>query len=235
MLLDVKGLSAAYGLVPALHRVDFHAMPGEVVGILGHNGMGKTTLMRSIMGYVKVTGGEISFDGQSILGTAVNARARMGIGLVPQGRQIFPNLSVKENLEVAIPGGKAEVARTVDEMLDLFPRLKRLLDRRGGALSGGEQQLLALARCLARHPRLMLLDEPTEGIQPSIIDEISDTLAALTKKIDITIVLVEQNLDFITGLSDRVYAISNGVLDREIPKAELTDAGAVSAFMGFTA
>lgn len=235
MLLDVKGLSAAYGLVPALHRVDFHANAGEVVGILGHNGMGKTTLMRSIMGYVKVTGGEINFDGTSILGTAVNARARMGIGLVPQGRQIFPNLSVKENLEVAIPGGKAEVARTVDEMLELFPRLKRLLDRRGGALSGGEQQLLALARCLARHPRLMLLDEPTEGIQPSIIDEISDTLAALTKKIDITIVLVEQNLDFITGLSDRVYAISNGVLDREIPKAELTDAGAVSAFMGFTA
>ena len=102
-------------------------------------------------------------------------------------------------------------------------------------MPGGEQQLLALARCLARHPRLMLLDEPTEGIQPSIIDEISETLASLTKKIDITIVLVEQNLDFITGLSDRVYAISNGVLDREIPKAELTDAGAVSAFMGFTA
>ncbi|MBU2959989.1 ABC transporter ATP-binding protein [Citreicella sp. C3M06] len=234
MLLDVKGLSAAYGLVPALHRVDFHANAGEVVGILGHNGMGKTTLMRSIMGYVKVTGGEINFDGTSILGSAVNARAKMGIGLVPQGRQIFPNLSVKENLEVAIPGGKAEVARIVDEMLELFPRLQRLLDRRGGALSGGEQQLLALARCLARHPRLMLLDEPTEGIQPSIIDEISDTLAALTKKIDITIVLVEQNLDFITGLSDRVYAISNGVLDREIPKAELTDASAVSAFMGFT-
>ncbi|MGR3481195.1 ABC transporter ATP-binding protein [Salipiger marinus] len=235
MLLDVKGLSAAYGLVPALHRVDFHAQPGEVVGILGHNGMGKTTLMRSIMGYVKVTGGDIRFDGTSILGMAVNARARLGIGLVPQGRQIFPNLTVLENLEVAIPGGRAEVARTVDEMLDLFPRLKRLLDRRGGALSGGEQQLLALARCLARHPRLMLLDEPTEGIQPSIIDEISETLAALTRRIDITIVLVEQNLDFITGLSNRVYAISNGVLDREIPKSELSDAGAVSAFMGFTA
>ncbi|MEB3419184.1 ABC transporter ATP-binding protein [Salipiger marinus] len=235
MLLDVKGLSAAYGLVPALHRVDFHAQPGEVVGILGHNGMGKTTLMRSIMGYVKVTGGDIRFDGTSVLGMAVNARARLGIGLVPQGRQIFPNLTVLENLEVAIPGGRAEVARTVDEMLDLFPRLKRLLDRRGGALSGGEQQLLALARCLARHPRLMLLDEPTEGIQPSIIDEISETLAALTRRIDITIVLVEQNLDFITGLSNRVYAISNGVLDREIPKSELSDAGAVSAFMGFTA
>jgi len=235
MLLDVKDLSAAYGLVPALHRVNFHANAGEIVGILGHNGMGKTTLMRSIMGYVKVTGGEINFDGRSIRGTAVNARAKMGIGLVPQGRQIFPNLTVEENLHVAVSGGKAEMARVTDEMLELFPRLKRLLDRRGGALSGGEQQLLALARCLARHPRLMLLDEPTEGIQPSIIDEILDTLSALTKKIDITIVLVEQNLDFITGLSDRVYAISNGVLEREIPKSELTDASAVSAFMGFTA
>jgi len=234
-LLEVKGLSAAYGLVPALHRVDFHANRGEVVGILGHNGMGKTTLMRSIMGYVKVTGGDILFEDKSILGTAVNARAKQGIGLVPQGRQIFPNLSVEENLHVAIPGNKAEVARTADEMLELFPRLKRLLDRRGGALSGGEQQLLALARCLARHPKLMLLDEPTEGIQPSIIDEISETLAGLTRQIDITIVLVEQNLDFITGLSNRVYAISNGVLEKEIPREELTDAGAVSAFMGFTA
>ena len=111
-LLEVKGLSAAYGLVPALHRVDFHANRGEVVGILGHNGMGKTTLMRSIMGYVKVTGGDILFEDKSILGTAVNARAKQGIGLVPQGRQIFPNLSVEENLHVAIPGNKAEVART---------------------------------------------------------------------------------------------------------------------------
>lgn len=234
-LLEVSGLSAAYGLVPALHRVDFHADRGEVVGILGHNGMGKTTLMRAIMGYVKVTGGDIRFEGQSILGQPVNGRARMGIGLVPQGRQIFPNLNVEENLQVGIPGNAAVVKRTVEEMLDLFPRLKRLLDRRGGALSGGEQQLLALARCLCRRPKLMLLDEPTEGIQPSIIDEISETLAALTRKVDITIVLVEQNLEFIAGLSQRVYAISNGVLEKEIPREELTDSWSVSAFMGFTA
>jgi len=234
-LLEVSGLSAAYGLVPALHRVDFHADRGEVVGILGHNGMGKTTLMRAIMGYVKVTGGEIRFEDTSVLGQSVNARARAGIGLVPQGRQIFPNLSVEENLQVGIPGKAAVVAQTVEEMLELFPRLKRLLDRRGGALSGGEQQLLALARCLCRRPKLMLLDEPTEGIQPSIIDEISETLAALTQKVDITIVLVEQNLEFIAGLSKRVYAISNGVLEKEIPREELTDSRSVSAFMGFTA
>ncbi|MEI4472079.1 ABC transporter ATP-binding protein [Frigidibacter sp. MR17.24] len=235
MLLDVTGLTAAYGLVPALHRVDFHVQPGEVVGILGHNGMGKTTLMRSIMGFVKVTGGDIRFEGQSILGMSVNARARIGIGLVPQGRQIFPNLSVEENLKVGIPGNAKVMAETSEEMLELFPRLKRLLDRRGGALSGGEQQLLALARCLCRRPKLMLLDEPTEGIQPSIIDEIAETLNALTRTRDITIVLVEQNLDFIASLSQRVYAISNGVLDRQIPREQLTDSRAVSEFMGFVA
>lgn len=213
-LRDVSNLKAAYGVVPALHQVDFNVQPGEVVGILGHNGMGKTTLLRALMGFVKVTGGEMLFDGQSLRGLSVNARARAGLGLVPQGRMIFPTLTVRENHESGIAGGKEPMEPILDEMLALFPRLTRLLDRTGGALSGGEQQLLALGRCLCRRPKLMLLDEPTEGIQPSNIDEISDTLKQLTKASDITIVLVEQNLDFITGLSDRVYAISGGVLDR---------------------
>ncbi|WP_118132931.1 ABC transporter ATP-binding protein [Oceanicella sp. SM1341] len=234
-LLEVRSLKASYGVVPALHRVDFRAEAGEVVGILGHNGMGKTTLLRAIMGYVRVTGGEISFDGADIRPLSVNARARAGLGLVPQGREIFPNLSVEDNLMVGIAAQRAEAGPVLAEILELFPRLKRLMDRRGGALSGGEQQLLALARCLCRRPKLMLLDEPTEGIQPSIIDEISDTLKVLTARQDITIVLVEQNLDFITGLSDRVYAIANGVLDSEIPRDRLTDPQAVSEFMGFAA
>ena len=234
-LLEVKSLKAAYGVVPALHQVDFNVQPGEVVGILGHNGMGKTTLLRAIMGFVKVTDGDMIFDGESLLGSSVNARARMGLGLVPQGRMIFPTLTVRENLESGIATSKEPMGPVIDEMLELFPRLTRLLDRAGGALSGGEQQLLALARCLCRRPKLMLLDEPTEGIQPSIIDEISDTLKQLTQTSDITIVLVEQNLDFITGLSDRVYAISNGVLDRQIPKEQLKDSRAVSEFMGFAA
>ena len=234
-LLEVKGLKAAYGVVPALHQVDFNVQQGEVVGILGHNGMGKTTLLRAIMGFVKVTGGEILFEGESLKGLAVNARARKGLGLVPQGRMIFPTLTVLENLESGIATSREPIGPIVEEILELFPRLTRLLDRAGGALSGGEQQLLALARCLCRRPKLMLLDEPTEGIQPSIIDEISDTLKKLTAQQDITIVLVEQNLDFITGLSDRVYAISNGVLDRQIPREQLTDSKAVSEFMGFAA
>ncbi|ANT62277.1 MULTISPECIES: ABC transporter ATP-binding protein [Roseobacteraceae] len=233
-LLEVRNLKAAYGAVPALHQVDMTVAPGEVVGVLGHNGMGKTTLLRALMGFVKVTSGDIVFDGQKLNALPVNARARMGLGLVPQGRMIFPTLSVRENLESGIAGQK-DADTVIEEILTIFPRLTRLLDRSGGALSGGEQQLLALARCLCRKPRLMLLDEPTEGIQPSIIDEISETLQALTRNTDITIVLVEQNLDFITGLSDRVYTISNGVLDRQIPKDQLTDSRAVSEFMGFAA
>ncbi|SDE27821.1 amino acid/amide ABC transporter ATP-binding protein 2, HAAT family (TC 3.A.1.4.-) [Salipiger thiooxidans] len=234
-LRDVSNLKAAYGMVPALHQVDFNVQPGEVVGILGHDGMGKTTLLRAITGFVKVTGGEMLFDGQSLRGLLVNARARAGLGLVPQGRMIFPTLAVRENLESGIAGGKEPMEPIVEEMLALFQRLTRLLDRAGGALSGGEQQLLALTRCLCRRPKLMLLDEPTEGIQPSNIDEISDTLKQLTKTSDITIVQVEQDLDFITGLSDRVYAISGGVLDRQIPKEQLTESRAVSEFTGVAA
>jgi urea ABC transporter ATP-binding protein UrtE len=234
-LLEVKGLKAAYGVVPALHGVDFHAEAGEVVGILGHNGMGKTTLLRAVMGFVKVTGGEILFDGRSMLGLPIHKRAKAGLGLVPQGREIFPNLSVLQNIMVGVAIDGEEVEPRVKEVLELFPRLERLLDRRGGALSGGEQQLLALARCLARRPKLMLLDEPTEGIQPSIIDEIEETLSLLAGRGEITIVLVEQNLDFITGLSKRVYAIANGVLDHEIPPESLADKKAVSEYMGFAA
>jgi len=234
-LLEVKGLKAAYGVVPALHGCDFHAEAGEVVGILGHNGMGKTTLLRAIMGFVKVTDGEITFDGRSMLGLPIHKRAKAGLGLVPQGREIFPNLTVAQNIMVGVAIDGAEVEPRVKEVLALFPRLERLLDRRGGALSGGEQQLLALARCLARRPKLMLLDEPTEGIQPSIIDEIEETLSLLAGRGEITIVLVEQNLDFITGLSRRVYAIANGVLDHEIPRESLADKKAVSEYMGFAA
>ena len=235
MLLEVKGLKAAYGIVPALHKVDFHAEPGEVVGILGHNGMGKTTLLRAIMGFVKVAGGDILFEGRSITGLPIHKRARLGLGLVPQGREIFPNLTVEENLISGIALDPGDPTARMREVLALFPRLERLLDRRGGALSGGEQQLLALARCLARRPKLMLLDEPTEGIQPSIIDEIAETLQALAARGDLTIVLVEQNLDFITGLARRVYAISSGVLEAEIPSEQLHDKRAVSEYMGFAA
>jgi branched-chain amino acid transport system ATP-binding protein len=231
-LLEINDLKAAYGHVPILHKIDMHVEQGEFVGVLGHNGMGKTTLMRAIMGFVTATGGSIKYQDKEIRRLPTYRRARMGMSLVPQGREIFPNLTVMENLTVGVLGKKGSLDR-IDEMLEFFPRLSPLLDRRGGALSGGEQQILALARCLCNRPSLILLDEPTEGVQPSIIHEISEILKELQVKQNLTIVLVEQNLDFILGLASRVYTISRGVLDTEIPLENIKDSAMVAEYLGF--
>jgi urea transport system ATP-binding protein len=220
--------------VPILAGISISVEAGEFVGILGHNGMGKTTLLRTLMGYLPATEGSIKFDGQDVTRLATHQRARRGLGLVPQGREIFPTLTVRDNLRMGFALSKGDEAAAIDAVLADFPRLERLLDRPGGALSGGEQQLLALARCLCADPRLVLLDEPTEGIQPSIIDEIIDTLLALKhKRPGFTIVLVEQNLDFIAALSERVMVIQKGAITREIAAADLSDIEIVGEFVGF--
>jgi ABC-type branched-subunit amino acid transport system ATPase component len=163
---------------------------------------------------------------------APNQRAKVGMAYVPQGREIFPNLSVTDNLRMGwVKRGRAS-AHDLDTLLDNFPRLKPLLDRMGGSLSGGEQQLLALARALAGDPQLLLLDEPTEGIQPSIIEEIAETLTALRKQRSLTIVLVEQNLDFIASVSERVLVIKRGQITGEIPREHLNDLDIVSEYTG---
>ncbi len=231
-LLEIQDLKAAYGHVPILHKIDMHVEQGEFVGVLGHNGMGKTTLMRAIMGFVTTTGGSIRYQDREIRRLPTYRRARMGMSLVPQGREIFPNLTALENLTVGVLGKKGSLGR-IDEMLEFFPRLRPLLDRRGGDLSGGEQQILAIARCLCNHPTFILLDEPTEGVQPSIIQEISEVLQELRVKQNLTIVLVEQNLDFIVGLASRIYTISRGVLDTEIPLEDIKDAAMVAEYLGF--
>ena len=231
-LLEIHDLQAAYGPVPILHKIDMHVEKGEFIGVLGHNGMGKTTLLRALMGFVTTTGGSIKYRDQEIRRLATYRRARMGMSLVPQGREIFPNLTVQENLTVGALGKNVSLDR-IDETLEFFPRLRTLLDRRGGALSGGEQQILAIARCLCNHPTLILLDEPTEGVQPTIIDEISEVLQELQAKQNLTIVIVEQNLDFIVGLAARIYTISRGVLDTEIPIEEIQDSAMVAEYLGF--
>ena len=231
-LLEIHELQAAYGPVPILHKIDMHVEKGEFIGVLGHNGMGQTTLLRALMGFVTTTGGSINYQDQEIRRLATYRRARMGMSLVPQGREIFPNLTVQENLAVGSLGKSVSLDR-IDETLEFFPRLRSLLDRRGGALSGGEQQILAIARCLCNQPTLVLLDVPTEGVQPAIIDEISEVLQELQVKQNLTIVLVEQNLDFIVGLASRIYTISRGVLDTEIPIEEIQDATMVAEYLGF--
>jgi len=234
--LDVAGLAGGYGKVPVVRGIDLGVAAGEVVGILGHNGMGKSTLLKLIMGFLPATGGRVRFRGADVTRDPPHRRAAVGLGYVPQGRGIFPQLSVRDNLRFAWSdhaGG--EESAVLDRVLADFPRLKPLLDREGGALSGGEQQLLALARCLMGGPDLILLDEPTEGIQPSIIDEIAETLGRLRQAQGLSILLVEQNFDFIADLSDRVLVLERGRITGSLTRDELHDRARIDEFLGFGA
>ena len=230
-MLAVSRLHSGYGRIPILVGVTLSVSDGEIVGILGHNGMGKTTLLRTLMGYLPATDGSVHFDGEDITRLSPTARARRGIGYVPQGREIFSTLTVAENLRMGclrLPDSR----QTIDAILADFPRLTRLLDRAGGALSGGEQQLLALARCLCAEPRLILLDEPTEGIQPSIIEEMIETLLTVRRRRPVTMVLVEQNLNFIASLADRILILQKGEVTREIPPEIARDRAMMDEFVG---
>ena len=231
-MLAVAGLKAAYGRIPILHGIDLNVAEGEFVGILGHNGMGKTTLLKTLIGLLRPTGGSIELQGQNITRMPAYKRNLNGMGYVPQGRDIFPNLSVLDNLRIAFAMHKVEEEKMLEEVLEVFPRLKPLLERSGRVLSGGEQQILALARCLCGSPSLLLLDEPTEGIQPSIIEEIIEILQGLRTSRNLTVILVEQNLDFIASLSQRVHIIQRGQLVNEVSPDQLSDPELVREFVG---
>ena len=233
MTLDVQGLRTGYGRIPILNGVGFTVDEGEFIGILGHNGMGKTTLLRALMGFLPATSGRVQFAGQDVTALEPYRRARLGLAYVPQGRDIFPGLSVYDNLRMGCTKAPSRSeSETIAAVLEEFPRLKTLLDRSGGALSGGEQQLLAIARCLCGRPRLVLLDEPTEGIQPSIIDEIVETLQRLKDNSGLTMILVEQNLDFIAALSQRILVIQKGRITQEVKPDDLHQASLVGEFIG---
>jgi branched-chain amino acid transport system ATP-binding protein len=231
-LLAVDDLHSGYGRIPILGGVSLQVNEGAFVGILGHNGMGKSTLLRTLTGNLPATAGSITFDGRDITRLSPTARARAGIGYVPQGREIFPALSVHENLRMGCLLSRDREEAVIADILTLFPRLKAYLDRPGGALSGGEQQLLALARCLCGAPRIILLDEPTEGIQPSIIEEIIETLQAIGRQRGLTVLLVEQNLNFIASLSQRVLILQKGRITREVPPDVARDRAMIDEFVG---
>ncbi len=232
-ILEVKGLRSGYGRVPVLHGIDMEVEDGEIVGILGHNGMGKTTLLKSLMGIVPTTAGTMLYDGMDLTEAPAHERSKLGMGYVPQGRGIFPALSVYDNIRMGIAAHGDDEEDAVRRTLVEFPRLEKLLEREGGALSGGEQQLLAIARCLISEPQLILLDEPTEGIQPSIVDEIGDFLKNLNRRRGVAIVLVEQNLDFITRLSSRILLMQKGVVTGQMTGAEAADPALIDEFTGF--
>ncbi len=208
-MLEVNGLNQFYGGSHILRNVGFEAKLGEVTVVLGRNGVGKTTLLKSLMGVVPVKTGAIALDGKNITKATSYDRVRAGIGYVPQGREIFGRLSVEDNLRMGLatrPGGTPIPA----ELFDLFPVLRQMLGRRGGDLSGGQQQQLAIARALAAGPRLLMLDEPTEGIQPSIIKDIGRVIRMLADRRTMAIVLVEQYYDFAAELADQYLVMERG-------------------------
>jgi urea transport system ATP-binding protein len=209
-MLTIEGLDVAYGGSQVLWGVDLRVGAGEVVCLMGRNGVGKTTLLKSIMGLLPVRRGRMAFGGADITRWSADRRARAGIGYVPQGREIFPHLTVEENLRVAQLGcGRTD---RMDDVLELFPALRPLLARKGGVLSGGEQQMLAIGRALLTRPTLLILDEPTEGIQPSIILEIEESIRRIKTQLGLAVLLVEQYLDFAERLADAYVIMAKGAV-----------------------
>jgi branched-chain amino acid transport system ATP-binding protein len=232
-VLEVRDLRAGYGETQVIHGLDLHVTQGRVFGILGRNGAGKTTTLKSIMALLPATSGSITLDGEEITGRTPFEIARKGIAFVPETRDIFPSLTVRENLELAArlkPSG--ERRWTLERVLEFFPRLGERLQNGGNQLSGGEQQMLAIGRALLMNPRVLLLDEPTEGLAPIIIGQIHDKLLEL-KGEGLTMVLVEQNFGFATSLADDICIIGRGeVVWKGDPAGLRMDRGLQSQWLG---
>ena len=228
-MLSVRGLNQSYGQSHTLWDIDLEVPRGAVMSLIGRNGVGKTTLLGCLMGLLKTDSGSITFDGREFTGTRAEQRAPLGIGFVPQGRMIFPLLTVEENLRIGLPARatrapKAETHAAVPELVyELFPVLKSMRKRRGGDLSGGQQQQLAIGRALVLSPSLLILDEPTEGIQPSIVKEIGDVIQRLKRDLAMTVLVVEQKLPFVRRVCDRFCIMDKGRVVGTGTMPELTD------------
>ena len=209
-MLNIKNLNQFYGESHTLWDVDLDVLPGTCTCLMGRNGVGKTTLLKSIMGLLPVTSGSISFEGNELAGKPAELRARKGIGYVPQGREIFTQLSVEENLRVALLARDDGLREIPEYIFEIFPVLKQMLNRRGGDLSGGQQQQLAIGRALSISPKLLILDEPTEGIQPNIVHEIGDIILRLNQEKGLTILLVEQKLPFAKRVAQSFCILDKG-------------------------
>lgn len=211
-LLELTDVTAGYGQTPVLFDINLSVEKGDIVCLLGRNGVGKTTLLRSIIGLNKVAKGTIIFDADDVTKAPTFKRSRYGIAYIPQGREIIPYLSVLDNLKLGLTASKSKSARVLDEIFEFFPMLKQHLKRQGGLLSGGQQQQLAIARGLMSDPQIILLDEPTEGIQPSIVQEIEATLKRINAEKNITVMVVEQKIDFAKQLAKKFFIMEKGAI-----------------------
>ncbi len=222
-MLTLSNISASYGGSRILRGVNLTVPANSLVCLMGRNGVGKTTTLKSIMGLVPTDAGDVTLDGQKLNGQRPDGRSRAGLGYVPQGRDIFPHLTVWENLKISLVVHGAKSEGGLERVLELFPILKEFLNRKGGVLSGGQQQQLAIARALLTDPKILILDEPTEGIQPNIIDLIGETLVKIKNEGKISILLVEQYLDFCLSIGDAFYIMERGSIVAEGPMSKLDD------------
>lgn len=222
-MLKLENVSASYGNTPILRQIDLNLDEGEIVGIMGRNGVGKTTLIKTIIGLLIADSGTINYRGRDVSGLSADRRARLGMGYIPQGRDVFPDLTVKQNLEMGELINEDESKKLTDRVYEYFPRLAERKKQKAGTMSGGEQQMLVIGRALVGNPDLLLLDEPSEGIQPSIVQQISQNVESINEELGITVLFVEQNLQFIQAVSERCYVMEKGMIVDELAADELQD------------
>ncbi|OWY06079.1 ABC transporter ATP-binding protein [Thioclava sp. F1Mire-8] len=231
VLLDVIDLNAGYGGKPVLQGVDFQVREGEIVAVIGRNGVGKSTLMKTLIGLLSTDKGSINLDGASIDLLSAHKRARKGIGYVPQGRDVFPRMTVLENLLVGESIAGKSTPGKVDEIFRYFPILKERADQRAGTMSGGQQQQLAIGRVLMGDPSMILLDEPSEGIQPNIVQDIARIMVELNRETGVTVVFVEQNVDMIRAMAQRCYVMDKGRIVAELDREVLQDRDTIRRYL----
>jgi len=230
-MLELDGVTAAYDTTPILRDVDLAVEEGEIVGVMGKNGVGKTTLLKTVMGLLEPSEGSISYDGTNVTHASADERARAGIGYIPQGRDVFPKLTVEQNIKMGETIRADSDETLYDQIYDYFPVLEERAGQEAGTLSGGQQQMLAIGRALVSNPDLLLLDEPSEGIQPSIVDQISQDMQTINDDLGTTILFVEQNLGVIREMADRCYAMERGTVVDELGPSTIADEDAIAEYL----
>lgn len=230
-IISVKDLSAGYGTETVLDGVDFNVGVGEIVSIIGRNGVGKSTLMKTLIGLLKATKGEILFKDKNIINLKTHKRSRLGIGYIPQGRDVFPRMTVLDNLRVGEQLCRDGAKPDYDQVFKIFPVLFERSNQKAGTLSGGQQQQLAIGRVLIGKPDLILLDEPSEGIQPNIVQDIARNIRKMNRDTGLSVLLVEQNIEMITEMSDRAYVIDKGRVIRHLKREEVRDENKITKFL----